>query len=95
MVIRVLQIVSSADTGEQGLTVLARLRAALSTDQIVIISFDGVTTATSSFVNAAFVQLLSSYALSDLQRRLRVVDSTRQINDMIRTRMADDGMAAR
>jgi hypothetical protein len=88
MVIRILDIVSGADTAIQGADVFARLHGALaSSDARVIVSFDGVQTATSSFVNVAFVQLLSAFSLEDIKARLRVVASTRQINDMIRTRL--------
>jgi hypothetical protein len=93
MVIRILQVAASADTGEQGLAVLSRIRSALDAQHKVVVSFDGITTATSSFVNAAFVELLSAIALSDIKSRLRVVDSTHQINDMIRNRMIYEGPA--
>ena len=61
---------------------------------IVTVSFDGVKTATSSFVNVAFVQLLSSYSFQDIKSRLRVVDLTRQINDMIKSRMEREAACA-
>jgi uncharacterized protein DUF4325 len=87
MVIRILDFVRGADTSDQGALVLARLQAALAGDTEVIVSFDGINTATSSFVNAGIVPLLQHFPLSDLKARLRVVDSTRQINDMIKMRM--------
>jgi STAS-like domain of unknown function (DUF4325) len=88
MVMRILDVTTGADTGDQGEPVFERLRRALSDkDGIVAVSFDGVKTATSSFVNVAFVQLLLSYSFQDIKSRLRVVDSTRQINDMIKSRM--------
>jgi hypothetical protein len=40
---------------------------------------------TSSFVHAAFVTLLDHFSYGDLKVRLRAIDSTRQINDMIKT----------
>jgi hypothetical protein len=93
MVIRILDIVQSADTGDQGATVFARLHQELDGNAKVTLSFEGVKTATSSFVNVAFVQLLSMFSLSDIKNRLRIVNSTRQINDMIRTRMEREGAA--
>lgn len=85
MVIRILDIAPGADTSEQGTAVLTRLHQAFAGDGTVTVSFSGINTATSSFVNAGFVPLLEHFALHDLKRRLRVIDSTRQINDMIRT----------
>jgi hypothetical protein len=67
--------------------VFARVWEALGSGGSVTVSFEGAKTATSSFVNAAFVQLLDEITLDDVKTRLRVVNSTRQINDMIKTRM--------
>ena len=87
MVIRIHDIVLSADTSEQGSAVFACLQPALLPGDDVTLSFEGVKTVTSSFVNTAFVQLLETMSLADIKRRLRIVSSTRQINDMIRRRL--------
>jgi STAS-like domain of unknown function (DUF4325) len=87
MVIRILDIVPGANTADQGASVFGALQKALRTSESVVVSFDGVQTATSSFVHAAFVALLDHFSYRDLRARIRVVDSTRQINDMIKTRL--------
>jgi hypothetical protein len=92
MVIRILDIAQSADTGDQGAAVFARLKPALEAGPVTV-SFEGVKTATSSFVNMAFVQLLSAFSLTEIKGRVRIVTSTRQINDMIRTRMEREATA--
>jgi STAS-like domain of unknown function (DUF4325) len=85
MVVRIRDNVDSADTADQGAAVLDVLRKVLaSSEDQVVISFQGVQTATSSFVNSAFLPLLEKYALHELKRRIRVIESTRQINDMIK-----------
>lgn len=84
MVIRILNLVEAADTTEQGLKVFAVLARAFAVSGPVIVSFDGISTATSSFVNASVVKLLDAYALIEITGRLRVTGSTRQINDMIK-----------
>ena len=86
MVIRILDVTTSADTGDQGEKAFKRIHGALSDRRAkVIVSFDGVKTATSSFVNVAFVQLLSSYSFQDIKSRLRVVefDTTDQRHDSV------------
>ena len=65
----------------------AQIRACLAADDVVVISFDGIQTATSSFVNSAFIPLLADLELDRLKRQLKIIRSTRQINDMIKTRM--------
>jgi hypothetical protein len=86
VVIRILDIASGANTSEQGALVFATLQEALGTGSAVV-SFDGIQTATSSFVNASFVALLDCFSYGELRERLRVIDSTRQINDMIKRRL--------
>jgi uncharacterized protein DUF4325 len=93
MVIRILDFVQGADTSEQGALVLARLQAALTGGTEVTISFDGINTATSSFVNAGILPLLQQFPLNELKTRLRIVESTRQINDMIKMRMEREASA--
>jgi hypothetical protein len=87
MVIRILDIVPGANTHEQGARVFDALQKALRNPGPEVVSFDGVQTATSSFVHSAFVALLDHFSYRDLKARLRVIDSTRQINDMIKTRL--------
>ena len=87
MVIRVADIVPGANTADQGGRVFEILRRTLHSPGTVTISFDGIQTATSSFVNTAFVALLDDFSYEDLRSRLRVTNSTRQINDMIKTRL--------
>jgi STAS-like domain of unknown function (DUF4325) len=86
MVVRIRDITDSADTADQGAAVLTALSKALASNEgQIVVSFDGIETATSSFVNSAFLPLLENYALHELKARVRVMDSTRQINDMIKT----------
>jgi hypothetical protein len=87
MVIRIVAIVPGANTSEQGACVLDVLQKALRNPGLVEVSFEGIQTATSSFVHAAFVTLLDHFSYSDLKARMRIIASTRQINDMIRTRL--------
>jgi hypothetical protein len=87
MVIRVRDFAPGADTSEEGARLFDLLNSAMGTQGLVTVSFDGIQTATSSFVNAAFVELLSRFSYGDIKLRIRVTDSTRQINDMIKTRL--------
>jgi len=88
MVVHILSIVSGADTTQQGSAVFARLASEFARADQVTVSFEGIHTATSSFVNASLVPLLDRMSFDDVKRRLRVVNSTRQINEMIKTRLA-------
>jgi len=97
MLVLVQQIAGSADTGAQGEVLYAALNKAFKLNDTVTISFAGLQTATSSFVNMAFVPLLAVWSLREIKRRMKVVQSTRQINDMIKSRLereADRSRAA-
>jgi hypothetical protein len=85
--IRIRDLVPSADTTEQGLAILTCLLRELRCDGEVLISFEGLRTATPSFVNASFVELLRDYPLDEIKRRIKVVKSTRQINEVIKERL--------
>jgi STAS-like domain of unknown function (DUF4325) len=94
MVIRLRSIVRGANTFDEGVRAFDALQNALKKPGKVVVSFDGIQTATSSFVNASFVGLLDQFSYADLKSRVRVVDSTRQINEMIKTRMERTALAA-
>ncbi|MGY3496379.1 STAS-like domain-containing protein [Bradyrhizobium sp. USDA 4502] len=85
-----------ADTAEQGSRLYDALCTALARrDAVVELDFQSITTATSSFANLAFVQLLTKWSLADLKHRLRVVNSTRQINEMIKSRLEREGSSGK
>ena len=87
MVILVNALIDAAVSEEDGAIVFKRLREALETHEIVTLSFSGLKTATTSFVNTAFVPLLDSYTFSEIKLRVKVIESTRQINHMIKWRL--------
>jgi STAS-like domain of unknown function (DUF4325) len=87
MVIQVHDLVAGADTADQGNVVFSHLHAAMKAGAPFVVSFGKIQTATSSFVNAAFVRLLKDYSFNDIKKQMRVIDSTRQINQMIRMRL--------
>ena len=93
MVIRIIDLVSGANTADDGDAVYQALKHALGQPGQVIVCFAGIQTATSSFVNASFVRLLDDCSFSDIKTRLRVTNSTRQINDMIKRRMTKSALS--
>jgi hypothetical protein len=54
----------------------------------VVLSFEGVDAVPSSFINAAVVRLIEVVSLSEVKKHLGVIHSTRQINELIRSRFA-------
>lgn len=58
----------------------------MSKDEIVTLSFKSIDSATSSFINSAFIQLLDSFDFKFIKSHLSIVESTKQINNIINDR---------
>lgn len=89
MVIRVRDAVSKCATFEDGVVLRGQIESALSQSATVEVSFEGVFAVSSSFVNGAFVRLLDSYDLKTVRKRLRIVQSTPLINDLIKSKLKE------
>jgi len=87
MVVDVLSLVPHCYTYEDGEQVADVVRPALRAGKDIALSFRGVRGVPSSFVNAAFVSLLDEFPAMTVRRHVRVVNSSSQINTMIRDRM--------
>jgi ABC-type bacteriocin/lantibiotic exporter with double-glycine peptidase domain len=77
------QLASSYDDGQ----VIYRLIAdKISSGDTVEVSFDGINAVPSAFVNAAFLQLLQVAPMERVRERLKITNSTRFINELIKNR---------
>lgn len=90
MVIRILDLVSSCDTNNQGDVVRRAILDQLDSSDVVSLDFFGVTNVTSSFVNSSLVSLLPDLDISTLKSRIQIQRVNRQIGNMIKGRMASE-----
>jgi hypothetical protein len=86
MVIRLLDHVTRCSTYEDGEVIYRLLANELARGQEVEISFDGVLSVPSSFVNAALVKLLERFPFEVIRDKMTITHSTRQINELIKSR---------
>ena len=86
MVIRILDHVKTASTYEDGEVIYRLINGPIHEGEAVTVSFDGVLAVPSAFVNAAFVRLVESTPIDRIRNCLRIQDSTRAINELIRRR---------
>ena len=93
MVIRILDLVSSCDTNDQGDIVRSAILDQLDSSDVVSLDFFGVTNVTSSFVNSSLVSLLPDLDISTMKSRIRIQRVNRQIGNMIKDRMASESRA--
>lgn len=88
MVIRALDLVQQCYNWSDGDVIFHAIDDALGRGNDVTVSFEGVDTLPSSFVNAALIPLLSKYSFNDIRARLHFIHTNSQMNDMIRKRFA-------
>lgn len=84
--IRILDVVETASSYEDGEAVFRRLLEEIDAGHEVAVSFDGIASVPSAFINAAFLKLLETHSFEQIQALLKIRDSTRHINDLVRSR---------
>jgi hypothetical protein len=86
MVIRALDLVPQCYSQEDGHKVYKVIQPLLSKGEQIELSFEGVDTVPSSFVNTALIRLLDVISFDRIRSNLRFVNTTKQINEMIKMR---------
>lgn len=71
-------------SNEDGEVVYQLICDQLSAGRGVTISFKGVDAVSSSFINSALLQLLDDHEFEWIKDNLKIVDSTKYINDLIK-----------
>jgi STAS-like domain of unknown function (DUF4325) len=94
MVVAIKDLVAAGQTAAQGETVHRALADALAANDRIEVSFAGVPIVSSSFVNAAFVELLGSMTFHQITQRIRITNSSAQVNDLIKRRLKSEAMTA-
>ena len=86
MVIRLLDFVDHCATYDDGKVIFDLIQPKVAAGEDVTISFDGVDAVPSAFINSALVRLVESVPVDEVRKHLSIVNSTRQINELIRSR---------
>jgi hypothetical protein len=86
VLLRVLDYVNHCYTNDDGDIIFVKIKKAFDDGEMVQISFDGVVSVSSSFVNSALIRLLDCYSFEYIKRHLIIKNSTKLINDIIRRR---------
>lgn len=86
MVINVLDHVERCYSNADGEVICTLIHPGLSRNEQVVVSFSGVDSVPSSFVNSAFIALLDDVDFETIRKNLRFINSTKQINEMIKKR---------
>ena len=86
MVIKLLDLVEHCSTYDDGEVVFNAISPPLERGEDVVISFNGVSAVPSAFVNAAIVRLVERMPIGQVKAHLKIIDSTKQINELIKSR---------
>ncbi len=84
--IRIADYVDRPSTYEDGQKIFDLIVSDVVEGRPVKVSFYGITAVPSAFINAAFVQLVERTSLDNIRKNLSFADSTKFINDMIKSR---------
>lgn len=86
MVIRALDYVDQCYTQQDGMAVYKVIFPLLKKGAHIELSFDGVTVVPSSFINTSLIALLDVISFDTIKSNLKFVNTTKQINEMIKSR---------
>ncbi|MEK8128646.1 STAS-like domain-containing protein [Paenibacillus filicis] len=86
--IRVLDHVDRCYSNSDGDDVRSLIFEQFETGTKTTISFDGVDSVSSSFINSAFIDLLDQYSFDYIRQNLSFIDSTKSINELIKKRFS-------
>lgn len=85
--VRVLDHVKQASSYDDGKVIFDLISKPIEEGSDVSLSFAGVLAVPSAFVNASVVRLLDKVPVEELRHHLRIIESTRAINELIRERI--------
>lgn len=87
--IRVLEHVQHCYNGDDGQVIHEILSSELKKEnEVITLSFSGVDSVPSSFVNSALISLLKDFPFTKIKLRLKFENTNSQINEMIKSRFS-------
>jgi len=84
--IRIIDHVKQASTYDDGQIIFNLISDSVAHGEPIEVSFSGIQAVPSAFVNAAFLQLLETIPFERVRRSLKITDSTKFINELIKRR---------
>lgn len=84
--IEILAHVKKASSYEDGGIIFTLLKNHLDHDEIIELSFNGISSVPSAFINSAIIQLLEYFDFRTIREKLKFTNTTKHINQLIRSR---------
>lgn len=80
--------VSEGFTNDDGALLYGVIQKHLYENDLIVLSFEGMTSISSSFLNSSLVQVKEEIGFNELKRRFRFIKTNQSINSTIRTRFS-------
>lgn len=85
--LKIHELIKHAYTFEDGYVIFEEAIKYLDEGIPITISFEKIDSIPSSFTNGCFIELLKKYGIATLKEKIAIIHSTRQINEMIKSRI--------
>jgi hypothetical protein len=86
MVISAFDVSQNCYSHDDGYKLFLAITKGLRNNQELTISFEGVDSVSSSFVNASLIPLLDLMSFNEIKSRIAFIKTTPQINELIKSR---------
>lgn len=86
MVIKIIDYIEKPSSYEDGEVIYKIISQKMKDNENVVVSFSGIASVPSAFVNSAFIRLLEEFSFEKIRSLLVITDSTRHINELIKSR---------
>jgi len=85
-VIRIIDYIEKPSSYEDGEVIYKIISQKMKDNENVVVSFSGIASVPSAFVNSAFIRLVEEFSFEKIRSLLVITDSTRHINELIKSR---------
>lgn len=86
MVIKITDYIEKPSSYEDGDLIYKIISQKMKDNEKIVVSFSGIASVPSAFVNSAFIRLLEEFTFEKVRSLLVITDSTRHINELIKSR---------
>ena len=85
MVIKIVDYIEKPSTYDDGQIICDVISQRMRKGEKAVVSFSGIASVPSAFVNSAFIRLLEEFSYDEIKSLLVIADSTRHINELIKS----------
>lgn len=86
--LKVLNHVQHCYTNNDGQVIKEQILKEIQNNDNVVVSFEGVDSVSSSFLNTALIDLLEIYSFNEIKQKIKFSNSSKSINDAIKRRFS-------